>query len=108
MVIDERRPVVMPQAFGGLRVRLDHISLDGLPDERRQRCRSEGLCLKVHVGCWPRDQLSCVRNAIFNLWRIPLQLSLAATALFGITLIPDILDKLGVIHIPSWLTMGYE
>jgi hypothetical protein len=41
-----------------------------------------------------------------NLWRIPLQLSLAATALFGITLIPDILDKLGVIHIPSWLTMG--
>jgi uncharacterized membrane protein len=41
-----------------------------------------------------------------NLWRIPLQLSLAATALFGITLIPDILDKYGIIHIPSWLTMG--
>jgi uncharacterized membrane protein len=41
-----------------------------------------------------------------NLWRIPLQLSLAATALFGITLIPDILDKYGVIRIPSWLTMG--
>ena len=41
-----------------------------------------------------------------NLWRIPLQLSLAATGLFGITLIPDILDKYGVIHIPSWLTMG--
>jgi uncharacterized membrane protein len=41
-----------------------------------------------------------------NLWRIPLQLSLAATALFGLTLIPDILDKFGVIHIPSWLTMG--
>src|SRR6202051_2186525 len=41
-----------------------------------------------------------------NLWRIPLQLSLVAVALFGITLIPDILDKLGVIHIPSWLTMG--
>jgi len=41
-----------------------------------------------------------------NLWRIPLQLSLAATALFAITLIPDILDKYGVIHIPSWLTMG--
>jgi uncharacterized membrane protein len=30
-----------------------------------------------------------------NLWRIPLQLSLAAVALFGITLIPDILDKYG-------------
>ena len=41
-----------------------------------------------------------------NLWRIPLQLSLAAVALFGITLIPDILDKCSVIHIPSWLTMG--
>jgi uncharacterized membrane protein len=41
-----------------------------------------------------------------NLWRIPLQLSLAAAALFAITLIPDILDKYGVIHIPSWLTMG--
>jgi uncharacterized membrane protein len=41
-----------------------------------------------------------------NLWRIPLQLSLVAVALFGITLIPDVLDKYGVIHIPSWLTMG--
>src|SRR6202790_3530147 len=41
-----------------------------------------------------------------NLWRIPLQLLLLAVALFGITLSPDILDKYGVIHIPSWLTMG--
>lgn len=41
-----------------------------------------------------------------NLWRIPLKLSLAAVALFAITLIPDILDKYGIIHIPSWLTMG--
>src|SRR5271156_1296364 len=41
-----------------------------------------------------------------NLWRIPLQLSIAATMLFGLTLIPDILDKYGVIRIPSWLTMG--
>ena len=41
-----------------------------------------------------------------NLWRIPLQLSLAALALFGLTLVPDILDKYGYIHIPSWLTMG--
>ena len=41
-----------------------------------------------------------------NMWRVPLQLSLAAVALFGITLIPDVLDKYGVIHIPSWLTMG--
>ena len=41
-----------------------------------------------------------------NLWRIPLRLSLAAIALFAITLVPDILDKYGLIHIPSWLTMG--
>jgi hypothetical protein len=41
-----------------------------------------------------------------NLWRIPLSLSLAATALFGITQIPDILDAYGVIHIPWWMTMG--
>jgi len=41
-----------------------------------------------------------------NLWRIPLQLSLAAVALFAITLVPDILDKYRVIHIPSWLTMA--
>jgi uncharacterized membrane protein len=41
-----------------------------------------------------------------NLWRIPLLLSLAALGLFGVTLVPDILDKYGYIHIPSWLTMG--
>ena len=41
-----------------------------------------------------------------NLWRIPLRLSLAAVAMFAITLVPDILDKYGLIHIPSWLTMG--
>ena len=41
-----------------------------------------------------------------NLWRIPLRLSCAGVALFGLTLIPDILDKYHVIHIPSWLTMG--
>jgi len=29
-----------------------------------------------------------------------------AVALFGITMIPDILDKYGVIHIPWWMTMG--
>jgi uncharacterized membrane protein len=41
-----------------------------------------------------------------NLWRIPLQVSLAAIALFGVTMIPDLLDKYGAIHVPSWLTMG--
>jgi len=41
-----------------------------------------------------------------NLWRIPLFLSLAALLLFGLTSIPDVLDKYRVIHIPSWLTMG--
>jgi hypothetical protein len=33
-------------------------------------------------------------------------LSLAALALFGLTMIPDVLDKYGVIRIPAWLTMG--
>src|ERR1700690_474101 len=41
-----------------------------------------------------------------NLWRIPLLLSIGAIGLFGLTLIPDVLDKYGYIHIPSWLTMG--
>jgi uncharacterized membrane protein len=41
-----------------------------------------------------------------NLWRIPLKLSLAAIALFGLTLIPDVLDASHIIHIPSWVTMG--
>jgi uncharacterized membrane protein len=41
-----------------------------------------------------------------NLWRIPLKLSLAAVGLFVVTLTPDVLDKYGIIHIPSWLTMG--
>src|ERR1700685_396694 len=41
-----------------------------------------------------------------NLWRIPLKVSLGAIALFVITMVPDVLDKYGIIHIPSWLTMG--
>jgi uncharacterized membrane protein len=41
-----------------------------------------------------------------NLWRIPLQLSLASISLFCITLVPDVLDAYGIIHRPSWLTMG--
>jgi uncharacterized membrane protein len=41
-----------------------------------------------------------------NLWRIPLMLSIGAVVLFGITLVPDILDKYHYIRIPSWLTMG--
>lgn len=41
-----------------------------------------------------------------NLWRIPLKLSLAAVGLFAVTLIPDILNKYGIIHIPSWFTLG--
>jgi uncharacterized membrane protein len=45
------------------------------------------------------------RSAV-NLWRIPLFLSLAGVALFGITMIPDTLDAFGVIHLPTWLTMG--
>src|SRR6202045_1460282 len=41
-----------------------------------------------------------------NLWRVPRRGSRAAVALFAIALVPDILDKYGLIHIPSWLTMG--
>ena len=41
-----------------------------------------------------------------NLWRTPLLLSLASVALFGLTMIPDVLDAYGVIHLPFWLTMG--
>jgi uncharacterized membrane protein len=52
----------------------------------------------------PEPKLRSQRD--INLWRIPLQCSLVAVALLGITQIPDILDKYGVIHIPSWLTMG--
>jgi uncharacterized membrane protein len=41
-----------------------------------------------------------------NLWRIPLALSLAGLLLFGLTMIPDVLDARGVIHVPVWFTMG--
>jgi uncharacterized membrane protein len=41
-----------------------------------------------------------------NLWKIPLQLSLAGVALFATTMVPDVLDAKGIIHIPAWLTMG--
>ncbi len=41
-----------------------------------------------------------------NLWRIPVQMALGSLALFATTMVPDVLDKLGVIHIPSWFTMG--
>src|SRR6202789_1394957 len=41
-----------------------------------------------------------------NLWRIPLQLSLAGVVLFALTMIPDVLDAKGIIRIPVWLTMG--
>ena len=45
-------------------------------------------------------------RADVNLWKIPLLLSMAALALFGLTMIPDVLDALGVIHLPTWFTMG--
>src|ERR1700721_91369 len=41
-----------------------------------------------------------------NLWRIPLQLSLAGVGLVAVPLVPDILDQAPVLHIPSWVTMG--
>jgi uncharacterized membrane protein len=41
-----------------------------------------------------------------NLWRIPLGFSLAGLTLFGLTMVPDVLDNRGVIHLPEWFTMG--
>jgi len=41
-----------------------------------------------------------------NLWIVPLKMSLAAIALFGITITPDMLAAYHVIHIPDWFTMG--
>jgi uncharacterized membrane protein len=41
-----------------------------------------------------------------NLWRMPLGFSLAGFTLFGLTMIPDVLDARGVIHLPEWFTMG--
>jgi uncharacterized membrane protein len=52
----------------------------------------------------PRPVIRSPRD--INLWRTPLVLSLCAVGLFGVTLVPDILDKYEIIRIPSWLTMG--
>src|SRR5271155_2211463 len=41
-----------------------------------------------------------------NLWRTPLWLSLGSVALFSVTMIPDVLEAFGIIHLPMWLTMG--
>ena len=46
------------------------------------------------------------RSSDVNLWRIPLGFSLASLILFGLTMIPDVLDARGVIHLPEWFTMG--
>jgi uncharacterized membrane protein len=41
-----------------------------------------------------------------NLWRVPLQLSLAAIVLFGVTVGIDVLSAQGVINLPSWISNG--
>ena len=41
-----------------------------------------------------------------NLWLIPLRFALAGLALFGVTMIPDVLAARGVIHLPDWFSMG--
>ena len=46
------------------------------------------------------------RSSDLNLWQIPLGFSLASLALFGLTMIPDVLDARGFIHIPDWISMG--
>jgi uncharacterized membrane protein len=52
-----------------------------------------------------QSQLLRARSNV-NLWKIPLRLSLGALALFGLTMIPDVLDAYGVIRLPTWFTMG--
>jgi uncharacterized membrane protein len=41
-----------------------------------------------------------------NLWRVPLAFSLGGLALFALTMIPDVLDARGDVHLPKWFTMG--
>ena len=41
-----------------------------------------------------------------NLWRVPLQMSIAALALFALTMVPDMLAAYHVIHLPTWFSMG--
>src|SRR3984893_14791444 len=41
-----------------------------------------------------------------NLWIVPLKMSLAAVALFAITITPDTLAAYHFIHLPNWFTMG--
>src|SRR3984885_2026085 len=45
-------------------------------------------------------------NHNVNLWIVPLKMSLAAVALFAITITPDMLAAYHLIHIPDWFTMG--
>lgn len=52
-----------------------------------------------------QSQLLRARSNV-NLWKIPLALSIASVALFGLTMIPDVLDARGLIHLPVWFTMG--
>ena len=41
-----------------------------------------------------------------NLWKLPLCLSLGGVGLFALTMVPDVLDATGRIHLPTWFTMG--
>lgn len=52
-----------------------------------------------------QSQLLRARSDV-NLWKIPLALSIASVALFCLTMVPDVLDAIGVIHLPVWFTMG--
>ncbi len=50
--------------------------------------------------------VSVGRSSDVNLWWIPLKFSLSSLVLFGLTMIPDVLDARGAIHLPEWFTMG--
>jgi uncharacterized membrane protein len=72
--------------------------------KRVQSLRSQQEVTPQRIFARRRTKLRSQRD--IDLWRIPLKLSLAAVGLFALTLIPDILDKYGIIQIPSWFTMG--
>jgi uncharacterized membrane protein len=52
-----------------------------------------------------QSQLVRARSNV-NLWKIPLLLSLGAVGLFGLTMIPDVLDAKRIVQLPVWFTMG--
>ena len=69
-------------------------------------CSRKIQAFEIQIACPPRALPSSARNATSTCGGSRCCSRSPRVALFGLTLIPDVLDKYGVIHIPSWLTMG--